>query len=91
LANQKKEAEEMNSNSNNERETFVAVQKNGDGDITAFQTSTGRSLNYEQALAEVQGGQIAGVNAFKGRDGETYIRGDADGDPSNNLDNLPTF
>lgn len=73
------------------RESFVAVQKNGDGDITAFQTSTGRVLDYSQALQEVHNGMIQGVNAFKGRDGETYIRGDADGDPSNNLDNLPTF
>lgn len=76
---------------NQGRESFVAVQKNGDGDITAFQTSGGRELDYAQALQEVQNGNIQGVNAFKGRDGETYIRGDADGDPSNNLDNLPTF
>lgn len=48
-------------------------------------------LNYEQALEEVKAGAIAGVNVFKGRDGEMYIRGDADGDPSNNLDNLPSF
>ncbi|QAY65463.1 DUF3892 domain-containing protein [Paenibacillus protaetiae] len=75
----------------NEREHFVAVQKNGDGDLTAFQTSAGRVLDYGTALTEVQAGNIAGVNAFKGRDGETYIRGDADGDPTNNLDNLPIF
>ncbi|CAH0120038.1 DUF3892 domain-containing protein [Paenibacillus sp. MSJ-34] len=74
-----------------QRETFVAVQKNGDGDLTRFKTSSGRVLEYEQALQEVQNGRIAGANAFKGRDGETYIRGDADGDPSNNLDNLPSF
>jgi hypothetical protein len=74
-----------------QRESFVAVQKNGDGDITSFQTSSGRVLDYQQALAEVQNGNIQGVNAFKGRDGETYIRGNADGDPSNNLDHLPTF
>ncbi|MBG9734048.1 DUF3892 domain-containing protein [Paenibacillus alvei] len=74
-----------------QRESFVAVQKNGDGDLTSFQTSAGRILNYEQALQAVQNGEIAGVNAFKGRDGGTYIRGDADGDPSNNLDNLPSF
>jgi hypothetical protein len=73
------------------RETFAAVQKNGDGDITAFQTSSGRHLSYPEALQEVQAGNIAGVNAFKGRDGETYIRGDADGDPANNLDQLPLF
>ncbi|BFH12932.1 DUF3892 domain-containing protein [Paenibacillus thiaminolyticus] len=73
------------------RETIVAVQKNGDGDLTAFQTSTGRQLSYEQALNEVQAGNIAGVNVFKGRDGGMYLRGDADGDPTNNLDNLPLF
>jgi len=73
------------------RETIVAVQKNGDGDLTAFQTSTGRVLQYNEALQEVQAGHIAGVNAFKGRDGETYIRGDADGNPDNNLDQLPSF
>ncbi|MDG0871365.1 DUF3892 domain-containing protein [Paenibacillus thiaminolyticus] len=73
------------------RESIVAVQKNGDGDLTAFQTSTGRQLSYEQALNEVQAGNIAGVNVFKGRDGGMYLRGDADGDPTNNLDNLPLF
>lgn len=73
------------------REHFVAVQKNGDGDLRAFKTSSGRELDYATALQEVQAGRIAGVNAFKGRDGETYIRGDADGDPTNNLDNLPFF
>ncbi|OPA78518.1 hypothetical protein BVG16_11655 [Paenibacillus selenitireducens] len=75
----------------NVRDTIVAVQKNGDGDIQQFKTSSGRVMNYSEALQAVQNGEIAGVNAFKGRDGETYIRGDADGDPSNNLDNLPTF
>lgn len=73
------------------RETIVAVQKNGDGDLTAFQTSAGRQLDYQTALQEVQAGRIAGVNTFKGKDGETYLRGDADGDPTNNLDRLPLF
>ncbi|SDW34572.1 DUF3892 domain-containing protein [Paenibacillus sp. CF384] len=72
-------------------ERFVAAQKNGDGDLMAFKTSSGRVLNYEQALAEANNGTIAGVNVFKGKDGEHYIRGDADGDPTNNLDQLPNF
>ena len=80
-----------NSNSASQREAFLAVKKNGDGDILEFKTSSGRVLQYEEALEEVKNGKIQGVNAFKGRDGEMYIRGDADGDPSNNLDNLPTF
>ncbi|WP_424765925.1 DUF3892 domain-containing protein [Paenibacillus sp. sgz302251] len=82
---------DMNNSGQELREHIVAVQKNGDGDLTAFQTSSGRVLDYQTALQEVQAGHIAGVNTFKGRDGETYIRGDADGDPTNNLDQLPTF
>ncbi|CAM4292577.1 hypothetical protein FHS16_002341 [Paenibacillus endophyticus] len=75
----------------NSREYIVAVQKDGDGDLTAFKTNSGRVLDYGTALQEVQAGNIAGVNTFKGRDGEFYIRGDADGDPTNNLDQLPLF
>ncbi|WP_219836396.1 DUF3892 domain-containing protein [Paenibacillus sp. R14(2021)] len=74
-----------------ERESFVAARKNGDGDLMSFKTSSGRELNYEEALSAVQSGSIAGVNVFKGKDGEMYIRGDADGDPTNNLDQLPNF
>ncbi|NIK75791.1 hypothetical protein FHS15_000891 [Paenibacillus castaneae] len=73
------------------RERIVAVKKDGDGDLTAFKTSSGRELDYATAFQEVQAGQIAGVNTFKGKDGEFYIRGDADGDPTNNLDQLPLF
>ena len=74
-----------------DQETIVAVQKNGDGDITTFKTSSGRFLSYEQALTEVQNRTIAGVNTFKGKDGDMYIRSNADGDPNNNLDSLPIF
>lgn len=80
-----------NSDGQNRREQIVAVQKDGDGDLTAFKTDSGRVLDYSTALQEVQAGQIAGVNAFKGKDGDIYIRGDADGDPTNNLDQLPLF
>lgn len=75
----------------NTKKTFTAVQKNGDGDITSFQDNEGNVYDYAQALSAVENGEIQGVNTFKGKDGETYIRGVADGDPSNNLDNLPQF
>lgn len=81
----------MDENNMQQREQIVAVQKNGDGDLTAFKTSSGRVLAYDQALQEAQNGMLAGVNVFKGRDGGHYLRGDADGDPTNNLDNLPMF
>lgn len=72
-------------------EAIVAVQKNGDGDLTRFKTESGRVLDYDQAIEEAKNGTLSGVNVFKGRDGEHYLRGDADGDPTNNLDNLPVF
>jgi hypothetical protein len=72
-------------------ESIVAVQRNGEGDITMFKTSSGRVLSYQEALTEVDNNRIQGVNTFKGRDGEVYIRSNADGNPSNNLDQLPTF
>ena len=73
------------------QETFVAVRKDQDGDITHFKTSSGRELDYEQALAEIQNGTIEGVNIGEARNGRPVIRGNADGDPTNNLDNLETF
>jgi hypothetical protein len=72
-------------------ETFVAVRKNTDGDIVELKTSTGRVLDYKSAQYEVTHGAIIGANVFNGRDGEPHLRSNADGDPNNNLDNLPTF
>ncbi|KGX91305.1 hypothetical protein N781_04340 [Pontibacillus halophilus JSM 076056 = DSM 19796] len=74
-----------------DKEIFSAVRKNGDGDIESFRTSSGRELTYEEAISEVNNGNVLGANVFKGKDGEMYIRGNADGDPTNNLDALPTY
>jgi hypothetical protein len=73
------------------KETFVAVHKKEDGDLVEFKTSSGRILQYEEALQQVQAGMIEGVNTLTGKDGETYILSNPDGNRSNNLDSLPTF
>jgi putative heme iron utilization protein len=72
-------------------ERIVAVRKNGDGDIVQLQLSSGLVVDYKQAQEMAKNGQIEHVNVFKGRDGDDHLRSDADGDPSNNLDNLPMF
>lgn len=82
---------DINNQQSQSRERIVAVQKNGDGDLTAFKTESGRVLAYDQAINEAGQGMLAGVNVFKGKDGGNYLRGDADGDPTNNLDQLPIF
>ncbi|MCM3596851.1 DUF3892 domain-containing protein [Metabacillus idriensis] len=74
-----------------EKESFVAAQKNGDGDLVSFKTSAGRTLSYPEALMEINKGAIEGVNTFKGKDGEMYIRSNPDHNKANNLDSLPPF
>ncbi|MBP1992712.1 DUF3892 domain-containing protein [Paenibacillus eucommiae] len=76
---------------NNAKAQVVAVRKNGDGDIVELQLSSGQVVDYKQAQAMAKNGEIEHVNVFKGRDGDEHLRSDADGDPTNNLDNLPTF
>ncbi|MBM7551180.1 DUF3892 domain-containing protein [Thalassobacillus pellis] len=72
-------------------EQVVAVRKNGDGDIVELKLSSGQIVDYKQAQMMAENEEIEHVNTFKGRDGDKHLRSDADGDPSNNLDNLPTF
>ncbi|AFC32044.1 hypothetical protein PM3016_5341 [Paenibacillus mucilaginosus 3016] len=73
------------------KEQVVAVRKNGDGDIVELKLSSGQVVDYLEAQAMAKSGQIANVNVFRGRDGDEHLRSNADGDPSNNLDNLPGF
>lgn len=75
----------------NEQETFVAVQKNYQGDIISLKTSAGRVLSYRKALMEVESGTISGFHVINEQDGERYIRSNPDGDAFNILDYLPTF
>lgn len=76
---------------NHNQETFQAVRKNNEGDITHFKTSSGRELNYQQAINEIENGILQGANIGKARNGRPVIRGNADGDETNNLDNLDLF
>lgn len=73
------------------RERVVAVRKNGDGDIVELKLTSGRVVDYVEAQRMTKNGEIEGLNVFRGRDGDEHLRSDADGDPSNNLDNLPLF
>jgi hypothetical protein len=72
------------------KEAFVAVRKNGDGDIIAFKTSSGRELDYITALNEAKSGMLAHVDVFQ-KYGRDIIRSEPDGIRENNLDQLPEF
>ncbi|OIU71999.1 DUF3892 domain-containing protein [Rossellomorea aquimaris] len=71
-------------------EKIVAIRKNGDDDIIAFKTESGRELDYLTALEEAKKGKLAHVDVFH-RYGRDIIRSEPDGIEENNLNNLPHF
>ena len=74
-----------------QQEQIVAVRKNGDGDIVELKLSSGKTVDYQTAQQMAKDKEIDNVNVFRGRDGDEHLRSNADGDPTNNLDNLPLF
>jgi hypothetical protein len=73
------------------QESVIAVRKNGDDDIIELKLSNGQVVDYKEAQQMAKNGMIVNVHVFKGRDGEEHLRSNPDGDPTNNLDNLPQF
>lgn len=72
------------------QEVIVAVRKNDDGNLMAFQTNTGRILDYVTALDEAKQGKLAHVDVFH-KYGRDILRSEPDGIEENNLDRLPEF
>lgn len=69
---------------------IVAVQKDG-RNIKAVQFQNGEVADIQQAIQMAEQDLIEDVNTGKNREGEKTLRSYPDGDPTNNLDNLPTF
>lgn len=72
---------------------IVAVRKNGSGDIEAVQFQNGQIAGIEEAIQMAENDLIEDVNtgATRGENKHKTLRSYPDGDPTNNLDNLPTF
>lgn len=70
---------------------IVAVRKNSDGDLKEFKLDNGRIVSFKDAYDMGCTGEIEGIICTSGRDEALVIRSMPDGDPSNNLANLPTF
>ncbi|MGO4276819.1 DUF3892 domain-containing protein, partial [Paenibacillus sp. TAF58] len=62
-----------------------------DGSISAVQFQDGRIVDIANAIAMTEAGLIEDVNTGKNREGQKTLRSYPDGDPSNNLSNLPRF
>lgn len=85
--NQETASEEAESSA---REEITAVRKNGDGNIIAVKTSSGRELDYPSALEEAKAGNLSHVDVFH-KYGRDILRSEPDGIKENNLDSLPEF
>ncbi|UGB28948.1 DUF3892 domain-containing protein [Metabacillus sp. B2-18] len=81
---------EISTDMKTNQEKIIAVRKNDDGDLIAFQTESGRQLDYMQVLSEARDGRLAHVDVFH-KYGRDILRSEPDGDKSNNLDSLPEF
>ncbi|MDK2822809.1 MAG: hypothetical protein PWQ67_667 [Clostridia bacterium] len=71
-------------------EKVVAVNKDPDGNIIAVKTDGGQVYRLEQAIMQIENGNLTGVQIVN-RNGRSYLRTYPDGTPENNLDNLPEF
>ena len=74
----------------------VAVKRDSKGRNILFRTDDGNIYDVQGCAEAINKGEIEGLMAVLGKpddsgDQPLVIRGYADGDPSNNLDNLPTF
>lgn len=72
----------------NGKQKIVKVRKDDEGNITNVMLEDGTVYTIEEAI---NSGQIEGVNVVRSKSGSQYIRSLPDGNPDNNLDNLPTF
>ena len=70
---------------------ITAVRKDENGTIQQYQLDNGTTVDVNQAIQMVKNKEIENCNVFTTRNGSEAIRSNNDGDPSNNLDNLPTF
>jgi len=61
------------------------------GAISAVQFQDGTRVDIAKAIAMAEAGLIEDVNTGRNREGQKTLRSYPDGDPSNNLSNLPRF
>lgn len=70
---------------------IVAVKKDSHGTIHQYKLEDGTVVGHAQAVEMAEAGQLDGYNVSTARNGVKSIRSNPDRDPSNNLDNLPSF
>lgn len=70
---------------------IISAVRYNEGRISAVQFQDGSVADIAQAIEMAEEDLIEDVNTGKNREGEKTLRSYPDGDPSNNLSNLPRF
>lgn len=68
-----------------------AVKRDENGSAVQYKLDNGKVIDREQAVSMAEAGKLSGYNVATAKDGTKSIRSNRDNDPSNNIDNLPTF
>jgi hypothetical protein len=61
-------------------EEITKIQRNHDGQIISFQTSSGRIISYQKALMEAQEGVLSGVSVEFDGERASQLANSYDGD-----------
>jgi regulatory protein YycI of two-component signal transduction system YycFG len=61
-------------------EEIIKIQRNHEGQIISFQTSSGRIISYQKALMEAQEGVLSGVNVEHDGEGISQLANSYNGD-----------
>lgn len=70
---------------------IVAVRKDENGDNKEFKLEDGKVVSLDEAINMCERGELPDYNVGTSKSGSKFIRGNADGESSNNLDQMPTF
>ncbi|MCP3738860.1 DUF3892 domain-containing protein [Rossellomorea sp. BNER] len=70
-------------------EEIIKVQRNVNGDIINFQTSSGRIISYRKAALEVEEGLITGIDIREDDEGYTHLTNTLSDDE--NFSSYPTI
>jgi hypothetical protein len=70
---------------------IISAVRYSEGGISAVKFQDGSVADIAQAIAMAEADMIEDVNTGKNREGQKTLRSYPDGDPSNNLSNLPRF
>ena len=73
-----------------EEHVIVAVRRDELGNIIKIRLDDGQEWGIKEAIILGEGGYLKGCMVQSNLGGK-YIKSVNDGDPSNNLDNLPSF